>query len=225
MEKTRVYFTGLIVLVLITTTRLYAEDNVKKSNFTAGADFYTNYIWRGTKFGTGPSLQPSVKLNSGGFTIGVWGAYDAHGYAETDPFVSYSFKCGLSLGLTDYYYPGLKVFDVSKSSGGNALEVNGGFTKGALNLSANYIVNQAGGAGSVGGDKYFQAGYTFKNFSLLAGAGDGWHTSNGKFNLCQVAIGTTKEIKITDKFSIPVNGQIILNPNREQLYVVVGFSF
>ncbi len=43
--------------------------------------------------------------------------------------------------------------------------------------------------------------------------------------LCNVGIGTTKEIKITDSFSIPVTGQVIFNPEKEQLYVVVGFSF
>ncbi len=40
-----------------------------------------------------------------------------------------------------------------------------------------------------------------------------------------LGIGTTKVIKITDSFSIPVTGQVIFNPEREQLYVVVGFSF
>jgi hypothetical protein len=225
MKKTRTCLTGLIFLVLISTTSLQAQDEVKKSNFSAGADFYTNYIWRGTKFGTGPSVQPSVKFTSGVFTLGVWGSYDANGYAETDPYISLAFKSGLSFGLTDYYYPGLKIFNVTDTAGSNALEINGGFTKGGFSLSANYIVNQAGGAGSVGGDKYFQAGYTFSNFSVFAGAGDGWHTSDGKFNLCNIGVGATKVINVTDNFSIPVNGQVILNPEREQLFVVVGFTF
>jgi hypothetical protein len=225
MEKTRMCLTGLFLLVIFSTTRLQAQDKEKKSNFSTGADFYTNYIWRGTKFGTGPSLQPSVKFTSGVFTIGVWGSYDAHGYAETDPYISFAFKSGLSFGLTNYYYPGLRIFNITDTAGSNALEINGGFTKGGFSLSANYILNEAGGAASAGGDKYFQIGYTFKDFSISAGAGDGWHTSNGNFNLCHVGVGVTKVIKVTDSFSIPVNGQIIFNPEREQLYVVAGFSF
>ena len=123
----------------------------------------------------------------------------------------------MSLGLTNYYYPGLKIFNVSDTAGSNALELNAGFTKGGLSLSANYIVNQAGGAGSVGGDKYFQAGYsfTFQNVKVNSNA----------FNLCNVGVGTSKTLKLSETFSIPVNGQIILNPDREQLFVVVGFSF
>ena len=77
----------------------------------------------------------------------------------------------------------------------------------------------------IGLDMYFQAGYAFKYFNIFLGAGDGWHTSDGEFALCNLGIGTSKVIKITDTFAIPVNGQVILNPEREQLYVVVGFSF
>jgi hypothetical protein len=72
---------------------------------------------------------------------------------------------------------------------------------------------------------YFQAAYGFSTFNLLIGAGNGWHTSDGEFAICNVGIGTSKTIKLTESFSIPVNGQVILNPEREQLYVVVGFSF
>lgn len=225
MKKTRTCFTGLFFLVMISTTSLQAQDERTKSKFNVGADVYTNYIWRGSKFGKGPSIQPSVKFVSGGLTLGVWGSFDASGYTETDPYLSYSFPFGLSLGLTDYYYPGLPVFEVSDTAGSHALEINAGFAKWGLSLSANYIVNEAGGAASAGGDMYFQAGYTFTNFNLFLGAGDGWHTSDGKFALCNVGIGTSKEIKLSGTFSIPVNGQVILNPEKEQLYVVVGFSF
>jgi hypothetical protein len=225
MKKSELVFAGLVVLLIITTTQLRAQEEKGSSKFSAGADVYSNYIWRGTKFGKGPSVQPTVKFVTGGLTLGVWGSYDASGYAETDPYLSYSFPFGLSLGLTNYYYPGLKIFNVSDTAGSNALELNAGFTKGGLNLSANYIVNQAGGAGSVGGDKYFQAGYSFTNINLFVGAGDGWHTSDGKFNLCNVGVGTSKTLKLSETLSIPVNGQIILNPDKEQLFVVVGFSF
>jgi hypothetical protein len=127
--------------------------------------------------------------------------------------------------VTDYYYPGLELFDFSEATGSQAIEINAGFTTGGLSLSANYIVNEAGGAASAGGDMYFQAGYAFTNFSLFAGGGTGWHTLDGEFDMCNVGISTTKEIKLSDSLSIPVLGQIIVNPDREQLFVVVGFSF
>ena len=59
------------------------------------------------KYGQGPAIQPTVKYVAGGLTVGVWGSFDASGYAETDPYISYALPFGLSFGLTDYYYPGL----------------------------------------------------------------------------------------------------------------------
>jgi hypothetical protein len=122
----------------------------EKSNFSAGADFYSSYIWRGTKYGTGPHIQPLVKFNSGFFTAGGWGSFDFSGYQEADLFVSFALPAGFSAGVTDYYYPGLDYFDYSKETGGHAFEINGGFTNGGLALAGNVILNEAGGAGSAG---------------------------------------------------------------------------
>ncbi|HLO58733.1 MAG TPA: TorF family putative porin [Bacteroidales bacterium] len=216
---------GLVSLVLIVfAMNVQGQETESKAAFDVKMDIYSNYIWRGSKLGTGPSLQPSVTFTAGGLTLGVWGAFDASGYTEADPYISYAFPFGLSLGVTDYYYPSLKLSDFSDSTGSHAIELNAGFTTGGLSLSANYIVNEAGGAASKGQDMYFQAGYAFKNFSVSVGAGDGWHTTNGDFNVCHIGIGTSKEIKITDTFSIPVSGQVIVNPEKEALYVVVGLS-
>jgi hypothetical protein len=225
MKKLRLIFTGMVALLLIVATQANAQEKEeKKSNFSVGADVYTNYIWRGSKLGTGPALQPSMKFTAGGLTLGVWGSFDASGYTEADPYVSYSLPFGLSFGLTDYYLPSLKLFETSDTAGSHALEINAGYTIGGLSLSANYIVNEAGGIASQGGDKYFQVGYAFKYFNLFVGAGDGWYTSDGSFQVCNVGIGTSKEIKITDTFTIPVTGQIVMNPDKEQLFVVVGFT-
>jgi hypothetical protein len=225
IKRQKLILTALVVLMIFMTTQVKAQDEAKVSNFNVGADIYSNYIWRGSKLGTGPAFQPTVKYVKGGLTIGVWGSFDGHGYAEADPYISYSMPFGLSLGLTDYYYPGLPVFEISDTAGSHALEINAGFTKGGLTLSANYIVNQAGGAASAGGDKYFQAGYAFSTFNIFVGAGDGWHTSDGKFAVCNIGLGTSKTIKLTETFSVPVTGQVILNPEKEQLFLVVGFSF
>jgi uncharacterized protein (TIGR02001 family) len=225
MKKLRLLFAAMVAVFSISVTVLNAQDEEAKSNFSVGADIYSNYIWRGSKLGTGPAFQPTVKFNAGGFTLGVWGSFDANGYAEVDPYVSYAFPFGLSIGLTDYYYPGLEVFETSDTAGSHALEINAGFTLGGLSLSANYIVNEAGGALSSGGDTYIQAGYAFEKFNISLGAGNGWHTADpDKFSICHIAVGTSKTINITETFSVPVTGSVILNPDKEQLYVVVGFS-
>jgi hypothetical protein len=225
MKNPVLLFAGMVLTLLATTILGRAQETEKKSNFTTGADLYSNYIWRGTRFGQGPSVQPTVKFTTGRLTLGVWGAFDFHNYSEADPYISISLPIGFNFGLTDYYYPGLPVFEISKAKGCHALEINMGYTIKGMSLSANYILNEADQAGCKGNDIYIQAGYTFTSFNIFAGAGNGWYTVDNKFNLCNVGVGTSKVIKVSDSFSIPVVGQIILNPDKQQMYIVAGFSF
>jgi len=225
MQMGKMFYMNLAGLLILSSIPLHAQDEPGDSNFSISTDFYSSFVFRGTKLGQGPSVQPDFKYVNRGLTIGVWGAFDFNGYSEADPYLSYTFKSGFSFGLTDYYLTGLPVFDISDTSGSHALEINAGFVNGGLSLNANYIINEAGGAGSAGGDMYFQVEYSFGDFSLFIGAGDGWHTTDGKFNVCNIGLGSTRQITVSEKFSIPVSGQVILNPEREELHLVVGFSF
>ena len=55
-------FSGVLTLViasmLISPMNLNAQDEESPSLFDVGIDFVSSYIWRGTKFGTGPAVQP-----------------------------------------------------------------------------------------------------------------------------------------------------------------------
>jgi hypothetical protein len=212
----------LLVFVLASTFAFNAQAQ-EESSWSTGVDLYSSYVWRGTNF-SGPSLQPYVDFTSGGFSIGAWGSQGYDGFQEMDLYLAYGFDFGLSLGLTDYYYPGTEFFDYSTATGAHAFEINAGFETGALSLAANYILNEAGGAASAGGDMYYEIGVSAGTVDLFLGAGDGWHTPSGDFAVCNVGIGTSKEIKISDSFSLPVSGSAILNPETEQFFIVVGIS-
>ena len=41
---------------------------------STGADFYSTYVFRGIAY-DGSSLQPSVTVTSGGFSVGAWGVF------------------------------------------------------------------------------------------------------------------------------------------------------
>ena len=224
MKKQGLFIAMLVTILGLNAANIQAQETEKTSNFETGADIFSSYVWRGSKL-AGPSFQPAVSFSTGGLTLGVWGSFDSQGYAEADPYIYYCFPFGLKLGVTDYYFCDQKLFEISDTAGSHAFELNLGFETGGFSLSANYIVNEAGGAESAGGDKYFEAGYDFGNFNIFLGAGDGWHTEDGDFQICNIGIGTSKEIKITDTFSLPISGQVVVNPDTEQLFVVVGFSF
>jgi len=205
-----------------------------ESPLSAGGDLVSSYLWRGTKFGTGPAIQPYVDLTLGGFSIGGWGSYcfTTNEAAEADIYVSYGFDFGLSVGLTDYYFPGTPYFDYSTASGSHAFELNLGYEISGFSIAANAFLNEAGGAGtgSLGDDLYFEVGYSIKNFGVFLGAGNGWHTmeadpDESDFNVCNIGISASKDIVITDTFTLPVSGMLVLNPDTEQFHVVVGVSF
>jgi hypothetical protein len=74
------------------------------------------------------------------------------------------------------------------------------------------------------GDLYFEAGYSFGSVDLGLGAGDGQYTDDGEFNVCNIMVGTSKDIEITEKFTLPVSGAVILNPSTGGFFITVGLS-
>lgn len=214
MKQVKIYATALFALLAVSSAQ---------AQFSASADVVSSYVWRGTQY-SGASIQPTLNYSVGGFSIGSWGSAGLDGFLEMDLYAKYAFDFGLTLGVTDYYYPGTKYFDLSKGSGAHGVEANLGYTISGLSLSANYIFNEAGGAETVGGDKYVEAGYSFGKVSVFVGAGDGWHTPDGKFALVNVGLSTSKDIKITDSFTIPLKVSAILNPKTEEYFLVAGIT-
>lgn len=237
--KTKPFSKNMFILLLtvLTTVSLYAQEEEKESPFSLGADVVSSYVWRGSKIGTGPNVQPWMKFTKGGFTLGAWGSTSFHDFgdaAEMDLYTSYAFNFGLTVGLTDYYYQGHPYFRYETDSASHAFEINVAYTINSFSIAGNYIFNDASMGGPAnkpgGGDMYFEANYAFKNFGLFLGAGNGWHTTykdNGDdiFAVCNIGIKTSKELKITDKFSIPITGALSVNPDKEELNLVVGISF
>lgn len=209
---------AIAMIALVTTTGIKAQE------FEVGADVVSSYVWRGTQF-SGVSVQPGITFSAGNFSVGAWGSAGFDGFMEADLFASYAFDFGLTLGLTDYYYPGTDYFDLSKATGAHGFELNLGYGIKDFSISANYMLNEAGAAGTAGGDMYFELGYAFKSFSIFAGAGNGWHnTIDGSFGLVNVGLSTSKDIQITETFTLPLSGSVILNPTTKQFFVVASIS-
>lgn len=230
MKKTGVFgvvLTLFVVSFLAVPTNLKAQEEEKSSPFSVGGDLVSSYVWRGTKYGKGPAIQPYLSFSAGGFEIGGWGNYcfSSTEGAEADIYASYGFDFGLSIGVTDYYFPGTTYLDFSDSTGAHGFEANLGYEIKGFSVSANYMFNEAPTAGTTGGDMYFELGYAFKYFGIHLGAGDGWHTEGDKFAVCNIGISSSKDIKVSEKYSIPIYGSLIWNPEREEYHVVVGVSF
>jgi hypothetical protein len=87
------------------------------------------------------------------------------------------------------------------------------------------------GKGEKAYSTYVEASYPFaiKDVALDASAGfSPWATTfygaNG-FSVVNVGLKASKEVKITDQFTLPLFGQFIVNPRTEDTFLVVGVTF
>ena len=209
-------FSVLVLTLLISVSG--SKEAAAQVEVSTGMDLYSTYVWRGVAY-SGPSWQPYVDLAVGDLTIGAWGSQGYDGFQEMDLYISYSLG-DLSAGLTSYYYPGSNWTE----DGSQAYEVNLGYSLGSISIGANYILNEAESAGSDGGDMYFELGYSGSAADIFIGAGDGWHSSTTDFGLVNIGVTKSKDIIITESFSIPLTGAVIYNPDSEQLYILAGIS-
>ena len=231
-------FAILFALLLLSVTTAKAQE------LSVGTDIVSRYIWRGIDLGGNtPSIQPTLEFSTGGFAVGFWGAYsisDPAGLNEIDIYASYSFELAesgsLSLGFTDYTNPnsGVKMgnfnnWDDPAGPGAHFVELNVGYTgpeSVPLSLSVNFFFHNVENS-----PIYFQLGYdtSIKDVGLSLFVGgtpgeDAGYYGVTNFSLINIGLTASKEIKITDSFSLPISGSVILNPASEDLFYVLGVS-
>ncbi len=225
-------FTLLVVAVItFFSSSSFAQDG---GSVDAGVDLYSSYVWRGIKFGEGAAFQPWVEYSVGGFAVGAWGSYcvSDNEAAEADLYASYGFDLGesssLSFTLTDYYFPGTTGAPVSWMEGENHFfEPMVGLGVGSFSFSAAYMFyDGAGKDGDASGDLYLEAAVTAGPVDITLGGGTGAYSGKDDlgFDICNIGISTSKEIKISDSFSLPLSGAAIVNPAYESFHIVVGIS-
>ncbi|MBN1598840.1 MAG: hypothetical protein JW894_11145 [Bacteroidales bacterium] len=204
------------------------------TSIDTGLDIYSSYVWRGSKFGSGPAFQPWVEGGIGALAIGAWGSVNSSTDEsfEMDLYISYGFDFGLSIAVTDYYFGG----DYTITHLNHYIEPSLVFEIGDLSLTAAYMFLAATEADEEAGteatdygeegDMYFEAGYAFGALEVAIGAGDGQYVSeDDDFMICNLTVGTSKEIEITDRFFLPLSGAVTFNPSTGGFFIYAGISF
>ncbi|WP_349830093.1 hypothetical protein, partial [Bacteroides uniformis] len=199
-------------------------------------------VWRGQDLG-GVSLQPSASIAYKGFSLGAWGSVgiESSDTKEFDLILGYS-TGGFSVSVTDYWYnvtgDGVtaKYFQYGAHNAANShlFEAQIGYDFGPVAI--NWYTNFAGDDGvDKDGDRAYSsyisvaAPFTLGGLDWAAEIGaTPWATdfygANG-FAVCDVSLGVSKDIKITDSFSLPLFAKATWNPRSESAYFVVGLSF
>lgn len=211
-----------------------AQDNVEG---TIAADFVNQYIWRGQELGD-VSVQPTLGVAYKGFSLTGWGSVGISDNDDTKEFdltATYT-TGGFHVGITDYWFntPNSKYFAYAAHKTSHVFEGNIGYDFGPVAL--NWYTNFAGNDGYTKKGKrayssYVEATAPFKLASLdwtaTVGAVPYYTTFYGKANgfaVTNVSLKASKDIRVTDSWSIPLFAAINTNPSTQKAYFVVGFT-
>lgn len=231
--------TTVLMAVVMSMPILATAQEEKKVETSVGADIVSSYIWRGQDLGN-VSIQPSLNVVYGGLSLGAWGSVgiDSQDTKEFDFTLAYT-TGGLTLGVTDYWFTSkaspAQYFHYGAHNTAHVYEANIGYNFGPL--AVNWYTNFAGNDGvKANGDRAYSSfinlSAPFKlgglDWSAEIGATP-WETNfynggaNG-FEVSNIGIGATKEVKITESFSVPAYAKITFNPATEGAYFVFGIK-
>ncbi|MBP5423519.1 MAG: hypothetical protein IJ916_05580 [Paludibacteraceae bacterium] len=234
----------LMALPLIGVTTIKAEGEEKteeeeKFSATIGTDFVSQYIWRGQDLGSF-SVQPTMGIEYKGLSLSAWGNIGISNHDDTkelDLTLSYT-RGGFNVGITDYWFseglnPYGKYFKYKAHETNHLFEANIGYDFKVLALQ--FYTNFAGNDGLNKDGKrayssYFELSAPFKlakcdwegAIGMVPYATD-FYDVNG-FAVINISLKVTKDIRVTDSFSIPIFGQLVANPRSEKAYFVIGFT-
>ena len=221
-----------------------AQDEIEsesKIETTISGDIVSSYIWRGQDLGN-VSLQPTLGIGYKGLSLTAWGSVGLTNSDDTKEFdltLAYT-TGGFNIGITDYWFnagldPDNRYFMYNAHSTNHVFEANIGYDFGFASLQ--WYTNFAGNDGVNESGKrayssYFEVNVPFKlatvDWTATAGAVpyattfyNGWTSG---FSVTNLALKATKDIKITDSFSIPIFGQVVANPRTQKAYLVLGFT-
>ena len=210
-----------------------------KVETTIAADFVSSYIWRGQDLGSA-AVQPTLGVGFKGLSLTAWGSYglaNASDAKELDLTLAYTIG-GLNLGVADYWFdrggldPDGRYFKYDAHGTNHVFEANVGYDFGFASLQwfTNFAGNDYKADGKRAFSSYVEVAVPFKlvtvNWTAAVGAvpfESAQYRTNG-FAVTNVSLKATKEIKVTDTFSIPVFGQLVGNPCSQKAYLVFGFT-
>ena len=206
---------------------------------TISGDVVSSYIWRGQDLGSA-AVQPTFGVGYKGLSLTAWGSYglsNKDDVKEFDLTLAYS-TGGFNIGITDYWFsagldPDARYFKYDAYGTNHVFEANIGYDFGVASLQ--WFTNFAGNDGTNNDGKrayssYVEASVPFKlatvDWTATAGAVPFATTSYGTsgFAVTNLTLRATKDIRVTDSFSIPIFGQLTGNPCSQKAYLVLGFT-
>ena len=231
----------LIILALFAgTIQLHAQENDSDFSIDLSADFVSRYVWRGLNLSESPAVQPTLAFTYKGVSFGSWASYTLSREAiqEVDLYLSYEHE---RFGITiNNYFNTLDTFDFQ----GNYFNLSSKTTPHVLealvsvygpesfplvlSFATMFYGNDRDDNGNSLYSSYLELSYPLSLNEVDANLFLGLTPAKGlyaeKFNLVNVGFSASRNIAITDKFSIPIMGSFIVNPSQEKVFLVLSIT-
>lgn len=223
----------LLIAVLGVVASSQAQDKIDGD---LKVDLVSTYIWRGQHLGH-VSIQPELSVEWKGLSLSAWGSVGLSNYKdlrEIDLTLSYE-TGGFSVGIVDYWNNehDSRYFYFKKDATGHSVEGFVSYDFGSLSISwqtffagNDYREDNSKRAWS----SYFEVVAPFRLITCRWEAKAGlvpwlsdYYNTRG-FSMTNLSLRATKDIKITDSFSLPLFGQLIANPASQDVYLVAGIT-
>jgi hypothetical protein len=242
----------IITIVFISCFQLFAQETADKSSkrdtYTElGADLVSSYLWRGIQIDASPNVQGWGEYGIGNFIVGAWASTNFAGsYAETDLYAGYSLG-NLSFTFTNYFVGTDKFFEFSKNQILHVGELGLQYT-----LSEKFPLQISVATCIYGSDKkidsydlngdpvlsvdnnfstYFELAYPISHgetgINLVVGGAthESYFYDSDALAIINVGMQLSKEIKVNERFSLPISFSLMTNPHRDKIYAAFGISF
>lgn len=212
--------------IFIFSALLFTVTQTTIAQIDLGIDVMSRYVWRGTDFGGSPSLQPDISFTTGNLTIGSWAAMATNGNpagSEIDFYASYAIG-DFSINIADYTFP--------EASFGTYFESESHFVEVGLGYggSVAFPISVTTGMFVTNDDDYSiyaELGYSFSNVDLFMGFTPAESAMYGtsKAGIVNTGLSASKDLNITDIFSVSLSGSVIINPYANNAFFLFGIGF
>lgn len=228
-------------LFIASTTVLLAQEQEEKDlTIDVSADVVSQYVWRGQDLGD-VSFQPSLDVTYKGLYFNVWGSVglsDPDDTKEIDLQLSYTMG-NFTIGVIDYWTdegqdPRKRFFKYDAHGTNHVFEASLGydFSPVAFQWFTNFTGNDGlTKKGKRAYSSYFELAVPFKlaglDWTATAGAvpyATSFYQKADKFAVTNLSLKAEKEIKVTEKFHIPLFAEFDANPSTQKAYFVFGLK-
>ena len=193
------------------------------------------YIWRGQYIGEA-YLQPTLSVAWQGLSLTAEASTpltNPQNAQELDLTASYTWR-GLSFGIVDYWSTNTcgRYFYYPEHGSGHIFEAFAAYDFGLLSMSwqTYFAGNDFNDEGKRTYSSYAELKAPFRladcqwqaTMGIVPTASTNYETTS--FAVTNIELKVSKDIQITDKFSLPIFASFIANPCSQKAYLVFGFT-